>query len=90
MAGDDLEIRKIGVVAGARRRGIAGELLAAVFARMHGIYPTLRRCLIDVAVDNSTAIAFYARQGFTEIARRRKYYSHGTDAIVMEKILSGV
>lgn len=90
LAGDELEIRKIGVIAGSRRRGIAGQLLAEVIDRMHGVYPTLRRCLIDVAADNGTAIAFYLRQGFSEIARRRKYYAHGADAIVMEKILSGV
>lgn len=90
LAGDELEIRKIGVIAGSRRRGIAGELLAEVIGRMHGVYPTLRRCLIDVAADNSTAIAFYLRHGFKEIARRRKYYAHGADAIIMEKILSVV
>lgn len=90
IAGDELEIRKIGVIAGARRRGIAGELLAHAINDMHGKNPTLRRCLIDVAADNGTAIAFYLRHGFTEIARRRKYYAHGADAIVMEKILSGI
>ena len=64
--------------------------LTQVIAHMQGENPALHRCLIDVAADNSTAIAFYARQGFVEIARRRKYYAHGADAIVMEKILSVV
>lgn len=90
LAGDEFEIRKIGVIARARRRGIAQKMLTQVIAHMHGENPTLRRCLIDVAADNGTAIAFYARQGFVEIARRRKYYAHGADAIVMEKILSVV
>ena len=90
LAGDEFEIRKIGVIAPARRRGIARTLLAQVFNRMQAENPTLQRCLIDVAADNGTAIAFYSTQGFTEIARRRKYYAHGADAIVMEKILSGV
>lgn len=90
LAGDEFEIRKIGVIARARRRGIAQKMLTQVIAHMQGENPALHRCLIDVAADNSTAIAFYARQGFVEIARRRKYYAHGADAIVMEKILSGV
>ena len=90
VAGDELEIRKMGVIAASRRRGLAGKLLAQVIARIHGIYPTVRRCLIDVAADNGTAIEFYRYQGFAEIARRRKYYANGADAIVMEKILSVV
>jgi [ribosomal protein S18]-alanine N-acetyltransferase len=38
-----------------------------------------------VRADNLAAIAFYRREGFAEIARRRSYYVDGTDAVVMQR-----
>lgn len=78
-AGDDLEIRKIGVLATERRAGIAGNLLGVAARAVAGA----QRILIDVAADNLAGIAFYRKSGFTEIARRRNYYPGGADAIVM-------
>jgi ribosomal-protein-alanine N-acetyltransferase len=40
--------------------------------------------LLEVRADNGPALAFYARTGFAEIHRRRRYYRDGTDAIVLE------
>ncbi len=42
------------------------------------------RVLLEVRADNGPALAFYARAGFAEIDRRRRYYRDGTDAIVLE------
>lgn len=78
-AGDDIEIRKIGVLAGRRRAGIARSLLQCAWQGVTGA----QRILIDVAADNEAGIAFYSKYGFTEIARRKRYYPHGADAVVM-------
>lgn len=80
-AGHDMELRKIGVLAAWRRHGVAKSLLSEALAVM-----PVTRCLIDVSAANSDAIAFYAKSGFRELARRRNYYKDGSDAIVMEFI----
>ncbi len=80
-AGDELEIRKIGVLPEMRRHGIAQDLLTKVLADEKN-----PRCIIDVSEHNAAAIAFYRKLGFQELMRRRKYYSDGADAIVMQRI----
>lgn len=90
LVGDDLEIRKIGVIASERRSGIAGRLLRESAERAVELLPPAARCLIDVAVDNLPALAFYNALGFTQLVLRKRYYASGADAIVMQKILSGV
>jgi ribosomal-protein-alanine N-acetyltransferase len=44
---------------------------------------------LEVAVDNSAALSFYAGLGFEPIGRIRGYYQGNLDAIVMEKALAG-
>jgi ribosomal-protein-alanine N-acetyltransferase len=82
-AGDDYEIRKIGVLSEYRRRGLAAELLHATESRI-----SRGRCLIEVAATNLSAIQFYQKAGFGEFARRKSYYANGDDAILMQKFLS--
>lgn len=77
-SGDDHEIIKIGVLPEYRRQGIARRLIQQST-------DAAKRCLIDVAADNRAAIQFYQALGFREIARRRKYYANGSDAVIMEK-----
>lgn len=84
--GDDYEIRKIGVMAAHRRSGIAKQLLHSAVSLVE---PLPARCLIDVAATNTGAISFYARAGFGEVARRKRYYANGDDAIIMQKKLRG-
>jgi len=81
LSGDDLEIVKVGVVPGKRRRGIAQGLLRHVAA---ALLPGSGRCLIEVSAANAGGVAFYAKLGFNEIARRTKYYADGNDAILMQ------
>jgi ribosomal-protein-alanine N-acetyltransferase len=74
---DVADLHRIAVVPAARRRGLARQLLAEV-----GPVP---RLLLEVSADNDEARAFYAAEGFTELARRRRYYRDGSDAVVMER-----
>lgn len=85
IAGDDLEIRKIGVLPAYRRLGLARQLLQRALADAP---PTIRRCLIEVSAANSTGIAFYQKMGFSQIGLRSNYYADGSAAVLMEKILS--
>jgi ribosomal-protein-alanine N-acetyltransferase len=75
-AGDAVDLMRIAVAPAARRRGLARALLGAVRSDV--------RLLLEVSADNTGALAFYAAEGFVEIARRRRYYRDGSDAVVME------
>jgi len=78
-AGDVADLERIGVRRDQQRAGLASALLdAALRDAGHD------RVLLEVRADNEPALAFYARAGFAEIDRRRRYYHDGTDALVLE------
>jgi len=71
----------------ARRTGVGSSLMNAAEERFRcagceGIY-------LEVAVDNTKALAFYKRHGFTVLKTIPRYYPNGVDAFVMGKLLSG-
>ena len=76
-AGDVVDLMRIAVRSDRRRRGLAHALLAAA--------TTGHRMLLEVSERNAGAIAFYTAEGFTEIARRRRYYRDGSAAVVMQR-----
>lgn len=80
-AGDIAELQRIAVDEGHRRTGVASALLAGVVEA--AARTEADRLLLEVREDNRGAIAFYARQGFTEIDRRPRYYADGTTAVVL-------
>jgi [ribosomal protein S18]-alanine N-acetyltransferase len=82
-AGDDAELQRIAVDPAYRRRGLAGELLAAVEEQAAAEGAT--RLLLEVREDNATAADFYQAQGFEEVGRRRGYYRDGAAAVVLGK-----
>ncbi len=79
------ELLRIGVVPGARRRGLATRLLTAGLAaiRQRGA----ATCHLEVRAHNHGAIAFYRRHGFSETGRRPRYYADGTDALLLSRAL---
>ena len=77
-AGDVLDLLRIAVRPDLRRHGLAHALLEAA--------STDRRMLLEVSERNAGAIAFYAAEGFTVIARRDRYYRDGSAAVVMERL----
>jgi ribosomal-protein-alanine N-acetyltransferase len=82
---DVAELQRIAVAVTRRRAGIASALLARVereATRRHA-----DRLLLEVRDDNTGALAFYARHGFTELDRRPRYYADGTTAIVLARHL---
>ena len=82
---DVAELQRIAVNAAHRRTGLASELLSAVVAL--AVEGKAESLLLEVREDNAGALAFYAERGFTEIARRRRYYNDGATAAVLRKSL---
>jgi [ribosomal protein S18]-alanine N-acetyltransferase len=87
--GIESEIVSLGVVRDRRRAGIGSALLDAVCleARLRGA----EHVVLEVAVDNDTAGALYARKGFTVVGRRRDYYrqaGRSVDALILHLALA--
>ncbi len=82
--GGECEILSLGVVPEQRRRGTGSALLAAIgdeAGRRGG-----DRVFLEVAADNTPALALYSAAGFIQIARRSHYYrrlSGAVDALVL-------
>ena len=69
-----------------RRRGIGHMLLEEAEIQMRAAGAA--SLLLEVAVDNTGAQAFYERHGFRRIGRIPGYYLGRIDALAMEKPLS--
>ena len=83
---DSAEILTVGVVPGARRRGIGRDLLGALLAEAGR--RGAREAFLEVRVDNTAARSLYATEGFAEVGIRRGYYDAGrVDAVVMKREL---
>lgn len=82
IAGDAAEVLTIAVRPERRRGGVGRALLSAGLdaARRAGA----ASLILDVSEANAPARALYASLGFTEIARRKRYYADGADALVLE------
>jgi ribosomal-protein-alanine N-acetyltransferase len=76
---EECEILALGVRPAARRRGIAGALLARLAAMTASGNRVL---LLEVAEDNEAALALYARAGFARVGRRPAYYRRGDGSAV--------
>ncbi len=80
-AGEVAELQRIAVDAAYRRQGVARALLDSAVRGAAGT--EAERLLLEVREDNDAALAFYARAGFAEVDRRRRYYRDGATAVVM-------
>ncbi|WP_449060439.1 ribosomal protein S18-alanine N-acetyltransferase [Planomonospora algeriensis] len=85
-AGDQADVQTIAVSAGHRRAGIGGTMLAELLAE--AVRRGARSVFLEVRADNPDAQAVYDRFGFERIGLRRRYYSDGTDAIMMKRDLN--
>lgn len=85
LAGDVVDLERIGVRADRQREGIARKLLgeALTQAQRDGA----DRLMLEVSSVNHEALAFYAAEEFRQIDVRRRYYRDGSDAIVMARTL---
>ncbi len=85
VAADEAEILTIAVLPEARRTGQGGRLLdAAVEATRQAGAAAL---FLEVASDNTAAIALYASRRFCPVGRRAHYYGQDRDAVVLRRDL---
>ena len=88
--GEECEIVSLGVLPERRRAGCGSALLASACqeAKRRGS----RSVVLEVAVDNTAARAFYACRGFTSVGRRPNYYGRAgclVDALILRLALIG-
>lgn len=76
---DVADLQRIVVAPAYRRRGVGTALLEACDLAAR------ERTVLEVRADNHAALAFYRRNAFAEILRRRAYYADGADAVVMQR-----
>ena len=77
------DILTITVIDGFRRQGIAKRLIADIedYCQSKGS----RAIMLEVATDNTGAIALYEKLGYSQISKRSNYYGSKKDAFVMQK-----
>lgn len=83
---DEGHITNVAVGRDWRRRGIAGALIDDFIA----LAKERNLCLmtLEVRESNESAVALYTKKGFVPVGRRKKYYDHTEDAILMTKFFS--
>nr|WP_314075311.1 GNAT family N-acetyltransferase [uncultured Roseococcus sp.] len=84
---DEAEILTLAVRPDARRGGIAAKLVKTVLAGVEAA--GAHSMFLEVAEDNTAAIALYAAFGFTRIGLRRDYYAPGAHALAMRLSFAG-
>jgi ribosomal-protein-alanine N-acetyltransferase len=75
----------IDVLPGNRRTGLGSKLLTAAETRLS--QAQCHTVVLETAVDNASAIAFYKRHQYSVVKTIPRYYSNGVDALVLEKDL---
>ncbi|SMX39111.1 GNAT family N-acetyltransferase [Octadecabacter ascidiaceicola] len=86
LAGPEAEILTLASDPECQGRGLATRNLERAL-RILG-HQGVQEIFLDVAEDNTPALALYARCGFTEFSRRPNYYANGATAICMKSVLS--
>jgi ribosomal-protein-alanine N-acetyltransferase len=78
-------ILTIDVPPASRRLGVGSRLMTAAEDRLGS--SGCHSVVLETAVDNSSALAFYKRHGYCVEKTMPRYYSNGVDAFVLEKPL---
>lgn len=86
VAADEAEILTLAVIPAARRQGHASALLAGAMAG--ALLRGAGTMFLEVSDRNGAARTLYARAGFAEAGRRRRYYADGSDALVLRRALA--
>ena len=81
---DFAEINDILVAPAFRRQGLAKQLLKRIESLLKN---KTQKIFLEVRESNLSAINLYKSAGFKQISVRKKYYSDGENALVMQKEL---
>ena len=79
---DFWEIMQIVVDQQYQRRGLALQLFT--FIVVEAKQKQIQKIELEVRVSNHAAISLYEKIGFTRVGIRKKYYSNGEDAVLMD------
>ena len=79
----ELRILMIAVDRNTRRQGVGSFLLKQLIMR----FPDVRKIVLEVRPDNVEALEFYKKHGFRVKGRVDDFYTDGSAAYLMEKIL---
>ncbi|MGA0209514.1 MAG: ribosomal protein S18-alanine N-acetyltransferase [Candidatus Nanopelagicales bacterium] len=79
----DSDLQTLAVDPANRGSGAGGLLLQAVLECANARHAS--SMLLEVRSDNDDARRLYERMGFQTIATRRRYYSDGSDALIMRR-----
>jgi len=79
----ELRILMLAVNKKYRRQNIGSSLLRELIIR----FPEVRRIFLEVRIDNEGAIKFYKKNGFFIKDKIEDFYTDGTAAYIMEKII---
>jgi len=82
----DLHILKVATLPAFRRRGLGGRLMRV--AEEHAVEMAGESLTLEVRPGNAAAIAMYESLGYRSAGIRPGYYSDGSDALVMTKLLT--
>lgn len=85
IVGPTAELIRVAVEAGRQRQGLGGMLVAT--GLVGAAEAEAEEMLLEVRHDNAAATELYRRLGFTEIARRERYYGPDADAVIMQREL---
>jgi len=80
---DEAEIISVGVHPDARGAGIAIAMLGIMENEVKK--NDVKKIFLEVSHINTPAIKLYEKCGFINVGTRKKYYSDGTDAVLMQK-----
>jgi ribosomal-protein-alanine N-acetyltransferase len=83
VAGEDAELQRIAIDPSRRGEGLGRHLLDACLA--DAAARGAERVILEVREDNSAALALYASAGYSELARRARYYRDGSTAVVLSR-----
>ena len=78
-------IISIDVLPESRRLGIGSSLLSTAEERLQ--IALCHTVILETAVDNASALAFYKRHHYSVVKIVPRYYSNGVDAFLMDKSL---
>jgi len=84
---DEAEILTICVDPEKRGTGTGRAILDAAHKAL--ATQSVTRVLLEVSTDNSAARRLYDQAGYSVIGKRPGYYRNGSDALMLEKSLSG-
>lgn len=85
VAVDEAEVLTVAIIPELRGQRVGAQLLAR--GEAEAAHRGARRVFLEVSTLNAAAKSLYFRVGYSEIGRRRGYYTDGSDALVLEKAL---